>query len=113
MGLSWRLRQHLARARAIIRKQDDWCARAHNPDPRVRSAAALQGLPVEPAEALEYELTTEVLRGHVRVNTHCYQVLDMEAMLRHSREFGFRIAAFHHAAEAWIAARGGLLARAG
>ena len=113
MGLSWRLRQHLARARAIVRKQDDWCAQAHDPDPRVRRAAAVRGLPVVAAEALEYELTTEVLRGHVRVNTHCYQVLDMETMLRHSREFNFRIAAFHHATEAWIAARSGLLARVG
>jgi hypothetical protein len=38
-----------------------------------------------------------------RLNVHCYEVRDFEAMLRVADEFGFRVSAFHHALEAWVA----------
>lgn len=55
------------------------------------------GLP----EDLELESTVAMLRGKVGVNVHCYEPEDLEDMLHHSKEFGFRIQAFHHALSAW------------
>jgi hypothetical protein len=42
-----------------------------------------------------------MLRGQIGVNVHCYETEDMEDMIKHSKEFGFRIQAFHHALDAW------------
>ena len=42
-----------------------------------------------------------VLEGRIRVHMHCYRADDMANMLALSHEFGFHIAAFHHAAEAY------------
>jgi hypothetical protein len=42
-----------------------------------------------------------MLRGKVGVNIHCYETEDFWDMIHHSKEFGFRIQAFHHALEAW------------
>lgn len=52
-------------------------------------------------ELLEYDSTIAMLRGKVGINVHCYEPEDFEDMLLHSKEFGFRIQAFHHALEAW------------
>jgi imidazolonepropionase-like amidohydrolase len=99
MGLSWALRQHLARAKEMMARQQGWCERARSVDERMRLGAAREAGKL--AEELEFELTVAMLRGHVRVNTHCYETVDLETMLRHTHEFGFRIAAFHHALSAW------------
>jgi imidazolonepropionase-like amidohydrolase len=37
----------------------------------------------------------------VKLNIHCYETHDIEAMVRHSNEFNFSISAFHHAMEAY------------
>jgi hypothetical protein len=43
-----------------------------------------------------------LLQGtNVTLHNHCYEVEDLEMMMRLSQEFGFKIAAFHHASEAW------------
>lgn len=44
---------------------------------------------------------TALLRGQVKLNIHCYETHDIEAMLRHALEFNFNISAFHHALEAY------------
>ncbi|HEV2865895.1 MAG TPA: amidohydrolase family protein, partial [Allosphingosinicella sp.] len=43
----------------------------------------------------------EVLDGRMLVPNHCYRADEMAIMLDMSREFGFRIASFHHAVEAY------------
>jgi imidazolonepropionase-like amidohydrolase len=43
----------------------------------------------------------EVLEGRMLVHNHCYRADEMALMLDMGREFGFRIAAFHHAVEAY------------
>jgi imidazolonepropionase-like amidohydrolase len=43
----------------------------------------------------------EVLEGRVTIQNHCYRADEMALMLDMSREFGFRIASFHHAVEAY------------
>jgi imidazolonepropionase-like amidohydrolase len=50
---------------------------------------------------LELETLAGVLAGDIRVQAHCYRADDMAVMLGLAREFGFKIAAFHHATEAY------------
>ncbi|REN18907.1 amidohydrolase, partial [Mycobacterium tuberculosis] len=41
------------------------------------------------------------IQGDIRVHIHCYRADEMATMLDLSKEFGFKIAAFHHAVEAY------------
>lgn len=50
---------------------------------------------------LELETLAGVLTGDISVQAHCYRADDMAVMLGLAREFDFRIAAFHHATEAY------------
>jgi imidazolonepropionase-like amidohydrolase len=50
---------------------------------------------------LRVETLAAVLEGQLRVHMHCYRADDMANMIALSHEFGFHIAAFHHAAEAY------------
>ncbi|MBB4632666.1 amidohydrolase family protein [Sphingosinicella soli] len=54
-----------------------------------------------PRRDLKLETLAAVLAGDIRVQMHCYRADDMAVMLGLAREFGFRIAAFHHAVEAY------------
>ena len=59
----------------------------------------------------ELDSLAAVLRGELQVHVHCYRADDIAVMLNVAHEFGFRIAAVHHAAEAYKVA--GLLRDAG
>jgi imidazolonepropionase-like amidohydrolase len=59
----------------------------------------------------EKDVLAAALRGEIGVHLHCYRADDIAVMLNVAREFGFRIAAIHHAAEAYKIA--GLLRDAG
>jgi imidazolonepropionase-like amidohydrolase len=50
---------------------------------------------------LALDTLVEVLEGRVTVQNHCYRADEMALMLDMAREFGFRIASFHHAVEAY------------
>lgn len=50
---------------------------------------------------LKNETLAAVLDGTMPVHIHCYRSDDMAQLIDLSREFGFHIAAFHHAAEAY------------
>ncbi|HUO80640.1 MAG TPA: amidohydrolase [Steroidobacteraceae bacterium] len=54
-----------------------------------------------PKRDLRLETLAAVLKGEIPVQMHCYRADEMAIMLDMSREFGFRIAAFHHAVEAY------------
>lgn len=54
-----------------------------------------------PARDLKLDTLAAVLDGDIAVHMHCYRSSDMVAMLGVAREFGFRITAFHHAADAY------------
>ncbi len=43
----------------------------------------------------------DALEGRLRIHAHCYRAEDMAILAEMAREFGFRIAAFHHAVEAY------------
>ena len=57
--------------------------------------------PVPPKRDLKLETLAEVLHGNIRVHIHCYRSDEMATMLDVADEFGFKIAAFHHAVEAY------------
>jgi imidazolonepropionase-like amidohydrolase len=42
-----------------------------------------------------------VLDGEIRIQNHCYRSDEMAIMINMSREFGYSIASFHHAVEAY------------
>jgi len=54
-----------------------------------------------PERDLQLETLAEVLRGNMLVHNHCYRAEEMLIMIDVAKEFGFKIAAFHHAVEAY------------
>jgi imidazolonepropionase-like amidohydrolase len=57
--------------------------------------------PIPPKRDLKLETLMGVLKGEIRVQMHCYRSDQMATMLDVADEFGFKIAAFHHAVEAY------------
>src|SRR5690606_3143844 len=54
-----------------------------------------------PQRDLRLETLAGVLRGDITVHIHCYRADEMAQMMDLAKEFGFRIAAFHHGVEAY------------
>lgn len=54
-----------------------------------------------PDRNLELETLAGVLNGEILLQWHCYRADEMANAIEVSREFGFEIAAFHHAVEAY------------
>lgn len=54
-----------------------------------------------PARDLQLETLAAVLVGEVRVHNHCYRGDEMVTMINIANEFGYAIASFHHAVEAY------------
>ena len=79
-------------------------------DYRDKLAAAEKGQGEAPIRNLKLETLVGVLNGEILVHNHCYRGDEMSVMLDIAKEFGYKIAAFHHAVEAYKIAD--LLARA-
>jgi len=54
-----------------------------------------------PQRDLKLESLAEVLRGNILVQNHCYRADEMAIMIDIAKEFGYKIAAFHHGSEAY------------
>ncbi len=54
-----------------------------------------------PLRNLQLDTLAGVLRGEIRIQNHCYRADEMAQMIDISHEFGFHIAAFHHASESY------------
>ena len=54
-----------------------------------------------PTRDLKLETLAGVLNGEILVHNHCYRGDEMSIMLEIADEFGYKIAAFHHAVEAY------------
>ncbi len=54
-----------------------------------------------PTRDLEMETLRGVLKGEIKIHNHCYRADEMANMIELSKEFGYKIAAFHHAVEAY------------
>ncbi|MCA1713942.1 MAG: amidohydrolase family protein, partial [Gammaproteobacteria bacterium] len=50
---------------------------------------------------LKLDTMAGAMRGDIMVHIHCYRADEMATMLDLAKEFGFKIAAFHHGAEAY------------
>lgn len=55
----------------------------------------------QPQRDLQLETLAGVLRGEILVQNHCYRGDEMALMIDLAREFGYKIASFHHAVEAY------------
>ncbi|KAH9918644.1 uncharacterized protein B0H18DRAFT_1030145 [Fomitopsis serialis] len=95
MDTAWAFRSAYNHARQIKVAQDSYCAKATAGDWKT---VAGQAFP----EDLQWEALVDVLRGRVKVNTHCYEAVDFDDFVRLSNEFKFEVAAFHHAHEAYL-----------
>ena len=62
-----------------------------------------------PKRDLRLETLAAVLRGEILIHHHCYRADEMATVIDMSHEFGYKVAAFHHAVEAYKVAD--LLAR--
>ena len=54
-----------------------------------------------PQRDLDLETLAEILDGAIEVHMHCHRADEMAFVLDLAREFGYRVAAFHHAQEAY------------
>ncbi|KAJ6522178.1 hypothetical protein DFH09DRAFT_1191798 [Mycena vulgaris] len=93
MDAAWAFRQAYRAARKIRDAQDAFCARAE--------AGAWDGKSAFP-EDLKWEALVDVLRGRVKLSVHCYEAVDLDALVRLSNEFQFPIASIHHAGETYL-----------
>ncbi len=50
---------------------------------------------------LKLDTLAGAIQGDIRVHIHCYRADEMATMLDLSKEFGFKVAAFHHGVEAY------------
>ncbi|KAJ4124900.1 hypothetical protein NW768_009240 [Fusarium equiseti] len=94
MGESYEFRHAFEQARDLIQKQDDWCAKAES----LGVEKMDEYLPGE----IFWESLTAAMRGQVHINTHCYTIPDLEAMVDHTNEFKFPVRAFHHAHQTYL-----------
>ncbi|ORY32152.1 hypothetical protein BCR39DRAFT_479328 [Naematelia encephala] len=89
MDDAWDFRKAYAKGRELKEKQDRWCA---------SPSTQTEPFPLD----LEWEALADVIRGNVKVNTHCYEATDLDSFVRVSNEFEFAVAGFHHAHETYL-----------
>jgi imidazolonepropionase-like amidohydrolase len=94
LGEGWEFRHAFEQAREYVQLQDDWC--------RAAESVGVENMQNYLPHELRWESLGAVLRGQVRVNTHCYTVKDLEAYVRLTNEFKFRVYAFHHAHQTYL-----------
>ncbi|KAK4046878.1 hypothetical protein OIV83_005774 [Microbotryomycetes sp. JL201] len=99
LDLSWNFRSAFEQARTLKQNQDTFCHKVRRAHSR---GQVLPSTEREFPDELKWEALVDVLRGKVKVNTHCYEATDLAAFVRHSHEFQFPITAFHHAHEAYL-----------
>ncbi|RAN38288.1 amidohydrolase [Hyphomonas pacifica] len=54
-----------------------------------------------PARDLELDTLAGVLNGDILVHMHCYRADEMAQIMDMSKEFGYKVASFHHAVESY------------
>lgn len=94
MGESYDFRHAFEQTRELIQRQDDWCDKAE--------AIGVENMDDYLPQEIAWETLGAALRGQVHINTHCYTVPDLEAMVDHTNEFEFPIRAFHHAHQTYL-----------
>lgn len=105
MGSLYLMRDKFVAAR---RYQRDWAEYRANPTKKEKGDDVAK---VPPKRDLVLETLAKVLDGEIQVHIHCYRADEMLLQVSLAEEFGYRIASFHHAVEAYkirdvLAARG-------
>ncbi|KAF9227427.1 composite domain of metallo-dependent hydrolase [Gyrodon lividus] len=93
MDVTWAFREAYNKARQLKESQDSYCSKI---------TSGTHGNLGDFPEDLQWEMLTDVLRGKVKVHTHCYEAVDLDQLMRLSEEFQFSIASVHHASEAYL-----------
>jgi imidazolonepropionase-like amidohydrolase len=83
-------------AQKYIRDWDEYEKRV-----AVHGDTAKLGERVDPVRDLKLETLAGALKGEILVHMHCYRADEMLTILDMAKEFGYRISAFHHGAEAY------------
>ena len=83
-------------AQKYIRDWDEYDKRV-----AVHGDTAKLGERVDPVRDLKLETLAGALKGEILVHMHCYRADEMLTILDMAKEFGYRISAFHHGAEAY------------
>jgi imidazolonepropionase-like amidohydrolase len=78
-----------------------WQAAAEYRDSLRRWKASGADPEKRPTRNLQLETLAGVLDGEILVHTHCYRADEMATMINLAKEFGYKIASFHHAVEAY------------
>ncbi|GAA5934442.1 hypothetical protein JCM3775_000359 [Rhodotorula graminis] len=102
LDLAWNWRSNLDKARTLKRQQDKFCRRALAATRLGRALVDDKGDIESFPDDLQLEALVDVLRGKVKVNTHCYETTDLDQYVRLTHEFEFPVAAFHHAHETYL-----------
>ncbi|KAJ3273639.1 hypothetical protein HDV01_004248 [Terramyces sp. JEL0728] len=110
LGLGYLFRKRFDDAYQSLIVQDQWCYEAETLY-KAHSKKAHSRIKTRFPEPVDDESMIALLRGKVKLNAHCYESYDLEALIRLSHEYNFKITAFHHALEAWRVAP--LLAKEG
>ncbi len=71
------------------------------PKKKGEAAADEKKAPEAPKRDLKLETLAGALRGDITVNMHCYRADEMAQVVDMSREFGYKVASFHHGVEAY------------
>ncbi|KAJ2991746.1 hypothetical protein HDV02_003499 [Globomyces sp. JEL0801] len=100
LGEAYLFRKRISIAYEEMLQQDEWCYQAEKRQSTYLDNAHIFMKSPYPA-SLDQESLIALLRGKILLNVHCYESYDIEMMVRLSKEFGFKIRAFHHALEAW------------
>ncbi|KAL1742134.1 hypothetical protein HDZ31DRAFT_66247 [Schizophyllum fasciatum] len=95
MDTFWQFREAYETARKIKEAQDEYCEAAF-----AGKWDAIEGK--EFPDDLRWEALVDVLRGKVKVNTHCYEAVDLDGFVRLTNEFKFPLSSFHHAHETYL-----------
>lgn len=75
LGEGWLLRQRFQQAQTLMRAQDDWCVAADAVRTQFGDSHAHLFVNGRIPEDLEHESLVALLRGDVKLNIHCYEVL--------------------------------------
>lgn len=83
--------------------REAWAAaRAYDREWTAYEAAQAAGrAAMPPKRDLRLDTLRDVLRGKIAIHMHCYRADEMATAIAVAHEFGFRIASFHHAVEAY------------
>ncbi|KAG5723784.1 hypothetical protein E4T56_gene9357, partial [Termitomyces sp. T112] len=108
---AWKFREAYESARKLKVAQDVFCSRVESISRARRRSwlwpsswsierdiAALGEFPYD----LQWEALVDVLRGRVKLSVHCYEAVDLDAIVRLSNEFKFPVASIHHAGETYL-----------